>query len=72
VDKADGDTNVDGMITALEGYSFLAPKGQQTVRAADHAMLQPMFIAKLSQSGTDYTAQLVKTLSSQDTAPPQK
>jgi branched-chain amino acid transport system substrate-binding protein len=72
VEKADGDTNVDAMITALEGYSFLAPKGQQTVRAADHAMLQPMFIAKLNQSGTDYTAQLVKTLSAQDTAPPQK
>jgi branched-chain amino acid transport system substrate-binding protein len=72
VDKADGDTNVDAMITALEGYSFLAPKGQQTVRAADHAMLQPMFIAKLNQSGTDYTATLVKTLSAQDTAPPQK
>jgi branched-chain amino acid transport system substrate-binding protein len=72
VEKADGDTNVDAMITALEGYSFLAPKGQQTVRAADHAMLQPMFIAKLNQSGADYTATLVKTLSAQDTAPPQK
>jgi len=72
VEKADGDTNVDAMITALEGYSFLAPKGQQTVRAADHALLQPMFIAKLNQSGTDYTATLVKTLSAQDTAPPQK
>ena len=72
VEKADGDTNVDAMITALEGYSFLAPKGQQTVRAADHAMLQPMFIAKLNQSGTDYTAQLVKALSPQDTAPPPK
>jgi branched-chain amino acid transport system substrate-binding protein len=72
VEKADGDTNVDAMISALEGYSFLAPKGQQTVRAADHAMLQPMFIAKLNQSGTDYTATLVKTLSAQDTAPPQK
>ena len=72
VEKADGDTNVDAMITALEGYSFLAPKGQQTVRATDHAMLQPMFIAKLNQSGTDYTATLVKTLSAQDTAPPQK
>jgi len=71
IEKADGDTNVDAMITALEGYSFLAPKGQQTVRAADHAMLQPMFIAKLSQSGSDYTAQLIKTLSPQDTAPPQ-
>lgn len=72
VEKADGDTNVDAMITALEGYSFLAPKGQQIVRAADHAMLQPMFIAKLTQSGSDYTATLVKTLSAQDTAPPQK
>jgi len=72
IDKADGDTNVDTMITALEGYSFLAPKGQQTVRAGDHAMLQPMFIAKLSQSGSDYTATLVKTLSAQDTAPVQK
>ena len=72
IEKADGDTNVDAMITALEGYSFLAPKGQQTVRAADHAMLQPMFIAKLSQSGTDYTASLVKTLSAQDTAPAPK
>ena len=72
IEKADGDTNVDAMITALEGYSFLAPKGQQTVRAGDHAMLQPMFIAKLSQSGSDYTAALVKTLSAQDTAPVQK
>ena len=72
IDKADGDSNVDTMISALEGYSFLAPKGQQTVRAGDHAMLQPMFIAKLSQSGSDYTATLVKTLSAQDTAPVQK
>ena len=71
VDKADGDTNVNSMISALEGYSFLTPKGQATVRAADHALLQPMFIAKLNQSGSDYTAQLVKTLSPQDTAPPQ-
>ena len=70
IEKADGDTNVDAMISALEGYSFLAPKGQETVRAADHAMLQPMFVVKLSQSGTDFTAQLVKTLSPQDTAPP--
>jgi len=72
IEKADGDTNVDAMITALEGYSFLAPKGQQTVRASDHAMLQPMFIANLSQSGSDYTATLVKALSAQDTAPAPK
>ncbi len=72
IDKADGDQNVDKMISALEGYSFLAPKGQLTVRAADHAMLQPMFIAKLNGSGPDVTAELVKTLSPQETAPPQK
>jgi len=72
ITKADGDTNVDAMVSGLEGYSFLAPKGQQTVRAGDHAMLQPMFIAKLNQSGSDYTATLVKTLSAQDTVPPQK
>ena len=64
--------NVDAMIAALEGYSFLAPTGQETVRAADHALLQPMFIAKLTGSGTDYKATATKTLSPQDTAPPQK
>jgi branched-chain amino acid transport system substrate-binding protein len=72
IDKADGDANVDAMVAALEGYSFLAPKGQETVRAKDHAMLQPMFIARLNQSGSDYTAELVKTLSPTDTAPPLK
>src|SRR3990170_3774219 len=34
--------NVDRMISALEGWSFVGPKGQQTVRASDHAMIQPM------------------------------
>ena len=72
IDRADGDTNVDAMIAALEGYSFLAPKGQETVRARDHAMLQPMFVAKLTGSGTDLTAEVTKTLTADQTAPPQK
>ena len=72
IDKADGDQSVDKLISALEGYTFAAPKGQETVRAGDHAMLQPMFVAKLVQNGSDYQAQLVKTLSPTDTAPPQK
>ena len=50
--KADGDQDVQKMISALEGYTFAAPKGQETVRAADHAMLQPMFIAKLVPNGS--------------------
>ena len=33
---------------------------------------EPMFVAKLNQSGSDFTAELVKTLSPTDTAPPQK
>ena len=38
-----GDYDVDKMITALEGFKFLAPKGIQAIRPQDHAMLQPMF-----------------------------
>src|SRR5919106_3057338 len=46
LDVANGD-NVDKMISALEGWSFVGPKGQQTVRKSDHAMIQPMFQVKL-------------------------
>ena len=42
-----GDYDVSKMITALEGYKFLAPKGFQAIRPQDHAMLQPMFRVKL-------------------------
>lgn len=69
VQKAHGD-NVDNMIKALEGWTFLAPKGMQTIRASDHAMLQPMFQAKLVKSGNGYEPKLVKTLSATQTAPP--
>ena len=37
------------MISSLEGWSFTGPKGQQTIRASDHAMLQPMFQVKLTR-----------------------
>lgn len=72
VNKADGDSNVDKLISALEGYSFLAPKGQETIRAQDHAVLQPMFIVKLEQSGAGFDATLVKTLTPDAVAPPVK
>jgi branched-chain amino acid transport system substrate-binding protein len=35
-------------------------------------MLQPMFVAKLSGSGTSLEPQLVKTLPANDVAPPVK
>ena len=46
VQKANGD-NVDKMISALEGWQFLGPKGVERIRKADHALIQPMFIASL-------------------------
>lgn len=69
IEKADGE-DVAKMISALEGWSFDAPKGKQTIRAADHAMLQPMFVAKLEGSGSNLTPHLVRTVPLQAVSPP--
>jgi branched-chain amino acid transport system substrate-binding protein len=63
---AEGGDDVEKMITALEGYSFDGVKGKLTVRAADHALLQPMFQVKL----TEGVPSLVKALSPDEVAPP--
>ena len=63
-----GDTDVDAMVKNLEGWSFDGIKGAYTVRASDHALMQPMFQAKLN--GT--TPSVVKTLDPNDVAPPAK
>jgi len=63
-------TDVDKMISALEGWSFTGPKGQQEIRASDHAMLQPMFLVQLRQSGGTYTANTTVRLRAKHTAPP--
>jgi len=65
-------TDVDKMISALEGWSFTGPKGQQEIRASDHAMLQPMFLVQLRQSGGKYTANTTVRLRAKHTAPPAK
>ena len=69
IEKADGD-DVGKMIGALEGWTFEAPKGTQTIRAADHAMLQPMFVAKLQGSGANFAPKLVRTVPLQAVSPP--
>lgn len=69
IQKADGD-DVAKTIPALEGWTFEAPKGQETVRAADHAMIQPMFVAKLRGASSGLEPQLVRTLPSGAAAPP--
>ena len=69
IEKADGE-DVGKMISALEGWTFEAPKGKQTIRAADHAMLQPMFVAKLQGSGSNIAPQLVRTVPLEAVSPP--
>ncbi|RQX19889.1 amino acid ABC transporter substrate-binding protein [Micromonospora ureilytica] len=66
----EGGDDVDKMVTALEGWSFDGVKGKMTIRAADHALLQPMFQAKLTGSGTTFTATAQKSLTGDETAPP--
>lgn len=61
--------DVDGMITALEGWEFQGPKGTMTIRAEDHALLQPMFQTKLVQVNGTPTPELIKELGPADTAP---
>ncbi|NND02694.1 MAG: substrate-binding domain-containing protein [Acidimicrobiia bacterium] len=63
--------DVSSMISALEGWTFEAPKGTQTVRAGDHAMLQPMFTVRLLQDGENFSAELIGTLEADATAPPE-
>lgn len=68
-----GDYDVDKMVSALEGWRFLAPKGWQAIRPQDHAMLQPMFQVQLvasSKSKFGYVPKVLGTASSYKTAPP--
>jgi branched-chain amino acid transport system substrate-binding protein len=69
VEAADGE-DVGKMIAALENWSFDAPKGRQRIRAADHAMLQPMFVAKLEGSGNAMEPRLVRTIPLEAVSPP--
>jgi branched-chain amino acid transport system substrate-binding protein len=69
LEGAKGD-NVDRMIRALEGWSFVGPKGQQSIRAADHAMIQPMFQVKLEKQGTRWQPKVLSRIKGQFVAPP--
>lgn len=69
IEQADGD-DVEAMISALEGWTFEGPKGTQTVRSEDHAMIQEMFTARLTMSNGEYNPTLNTTISGEDTAPP--
>lgn len=64
-----GDT-VDGMIAALEGWEFDGPKGGYTIRAEDHALIQPMFQATLVADGAGFVPELIAVVDAETVAPP--
>ena len=69
--QAGGGTSVNSMINALSGWTFLTPKGNETIRAADHAVLQPMYRVKLTEvSSTNFVPTVTSTLTDSETAPP--
>ena len=64
-----GGDDVDKMIESLEGWTFNGPKGETTIRAEDHAMIQPMFQAKLVADGTGFKPELVEVVDAETVAP---
>ncbi|MFF2009238.1 substrate-binding domain-containing protein [Streptomyces sp. NPDC058195] len=67
-----GATDTAAMVKALEGWSFDGVKGKEQVRAGDHALVQPMFVAKLKGKGTAARPELVDTVPMAEAAPPAK
>jgi branched-chain amino acid transport system substrate-binding protein len=67
---AGGDGNVDKLVSSLEGYKFLGPKGFEAIRPQDHATLQPMFRVQLVKNGSRLVAKVLGTASPYATAPP--
>jgi len=65
-----GNYDVDKMVTALEGFKFLGPKGYSAVRPQDHALLQPMFRVQLVNNGGRLTPKVLGTANAYQTAPP--
>ncbi|GAA2218845.1 substrate-binding domain-containing protein [Promicromonospora sukumoe] len=65
----EGAGDVEAMVDALEGYTFEGPKGETTVRASDHALIQPMYQAKLVKDGDVWTPELVDVIDGASVAP---
>ncbi|MFB6988421.1 substrate-binding domain-containing protein [Streptomyces sp. NPDC056304] len=67
-----GATDSAAMVKALEGWSFDGVKGKERIRAEDHALVQPMFVAKLRGKGAGARPELVGTEPMDKVAPPVK
>ncbi|GAA2799676.1 substrate-binding domain-containing protein [Kitasatospora sp. CM 4170] len=62
--------DTSALVKALEGWSFDGVKGRTTVRAEDHALLQPMFQVKLTGNGAAARPSVARTLTADEVAPP--
>ncbi|MBU0490727.1 MAG: substrate-binding domain-containing protein [Chloroflexi bacterium] len=69
LEKTSGSTKAEDLIKVLEGMSWPAPKGTFTIRAADHACLQPMYTATVVMEGDKPVIKLVAEMSAEDCAP---
>ncbi|MFI2702753.1 substrate-binding domain-containing protein [Cellulosimicrobium composti] len=65
----EGGDDVDAMVDALEGWTFEGPKGTTTVRASDHALVQPMYQVRLVADGDAWVPELVAEVPGEDVAP---
>jgi len=66
-----GGSDVNKMISALEGWKFLAPKGLQWIRPQDHAMNQPMFQVQLVKDAKGkLQPKVLKRISPGNVSPP--
>jgi branched-chain amino acid transport system substrate-binding protein len=66
-----GNYDVDKMVSSLEGWKFLGPKGFEAIRPQDHALLQPMFRVQLVKgSNGKLQPKVLGTANSFQTAPP--
>lgn len=63
-------TDTTAMAKSLEGWSFAGPKGEEQIRARDHALLQPMFTARLKGTGGAARPELIASVPMAAVAPP--
>jgi branched-chain amino acid transport system substrate-binding protein len=72
IEEAGGADDVDAMIAALEGWTFDGPKGEYTIRASDHALIQPMYQARLVSDGSGgWMPELIAEVPADEVAPPE-
>lgn len=68
---AEGGGEVDGMVDALEGWTFEGPKGDYTIRESDHALVQDMYTASLTQEGETWVPEVIEVVPGDEVAPPE-